>query len=229
MQDDFLIKIEKLADASRLFQSFLFALGESTYRQNRSMKEAFLAGVYQMQHMGQIDLFAVQQISNLIFTSAPLVIGHAFQAITQNTIEYSLSCEVEQIPLHRLISGMNHDYLLQLWEFQRVRFFHNEQRIKGVAELDSNGWHKWVSDRARAFSDAYPTQLVGFSRSGTTLVNVPLWEEEVDNFSRCDDYINFVWGFSSRTIKNSIELLEYKALMIYVVYASLTISRETVQ
>jgi TPR repeat protein len=221
--------IEKLTDASRLFQSFLSALGESTHRQNRSIKEAFLAGVYQMQHMGQIDLFAVQQISNLISTSAPLVIGHAFQAITQNTIEYSLSCEVEQIPLHRLISGMNHDYLLQLWEFQRVLFFHNEQRIKGVAELDSNGWHKWVSDRARAFSDAYPTQLVGFSRSGTTLVNVPLWEEEVDNFSRCDDYINFVWGFSSRTIKNSMELLEYKALMIYVVYASLTISRETVQ
>ena len=124
---------------------------------------------------------------------------------------------------------MNHDYLLQLWEFQRVLFFHNEQRIKSVAELDSKGWHEWVSDRATAFSEAYPTQLVGFSQSGTTLVNVPLWEEEVDNFSRCDDYINFVWGFSSRTIKNSMELLEYKALMIYVVYASLTISRETMQ
>ena len=221
--------IEKLTDASRLFQSFLSALGESTHRQNRSIKEAFLAGVYQMQHMGQIDLFAVQQISNLISTSAPLVIGHALQAITQNTIEYSLSCEVEQIPLHRLISGMNHDYVLQLWEFQRVLFFHNEQRIKGVAELDSNGWHKWVSDRARAFSDAYPTQLVGFSRSGTTLVNVPLWEEEVDNFSRCDEYIDFVWGFSSTKIRNSMELLEYKALMIHVIYASLTISRENIQ
>ncbi|MDC1425972.1 hypothetical protein N8339_03280 [Gammaproteobacteria bacterium] len=222
-------KIEKLADASRLFQSFLFALGESTYRQNRSMKEAFLAGVYQMQHMGQIDLFAVQQISNLISTSAPLVVGHAFQAITQNTIEYSLSCEVEQIPLHRLISGMNHDYVLQLWEFQRVLFFHNEQRIKGVAELDSKGWHEWVIDRARAFSEAYPTQLVGFSLSGTVLVNVPSWEKEVDNFGGCDEYIDFVWGFSSTKIKNSMELLEYKALMIHVIYASLTISRENIQ
>ena len=222
-------RIEKLTDASRLFQSFLSALGESTHRQNRSIKEAFLAGVYQMQHMGQIDLFAVQQISNLISTSAPLVIGHAFRAITQNTIEYSLSCEVEQIPIHSLISGMNHDYLLQLWEFQRVLFFHNEQRIKGVAELDSKGWHEWVSDRARAFSDAYPTQLVGFSLSGTALVNVPSWEEEVDNFSVCDEYIDFVWGFSSTKIKNSMELLEYKALMIHVIYASLTISRENMQ
>lgn len=222
-------KIEKLADASRLFQSFLSALGESTYRQNRSLKEAFLAGVYQMQHMGQIDLYAVLQISNLISTSVPLVIGHAFEAFKQNSINYSVSCETEQIPLHRLISGMNRGYLQQLWEFQRVLFFHNGERIKGVAELDAKGWYHWVTDRARAFSDAYPSQLVGFSQSGTTLVNVPSWGGEVGDFRECDEYIDLVWGFSSEMLKNSMELLEYKALMIHVIYASLTTSRETMQ
>lgn len=221
--------VSKLADASRLFQSFLTALGESTFRQNRSMKEAFLAGVYQMQHMGQIDLYAVQQLSHLISTSVPLVIGHAFRAITRNTLDYSLNGEIEQAALHTLMSSMERDYAQQMWSFQSCLFFHDQQRISGVAELEPKDWHRWVTDRARAFSDAYPTQLVGFSQSGATLVGVPAWAAEVNDFKACDDFIGFVWGFSADTLKNEMELLEYKALMIHTVYASLALSRDTLQ
>jgi TPR repeat protein len=221
--------VSKLADASRLFQSFLTALGESTFRQNRSMKEAFLAGVYQMQHMGQIDLYAVQQLSQFISTSAPLVIGHAFRAITRNTLDYSLNGEIEQAALHTLMSSMERDYAQQMWGFQSCLFFHDQQRISGVAELEPKDWHRWVTDRALVFSDAYPTQLVGFNQSGATLVGVPAWAAEVNDFKACDDFISLVWGFSADTLKNEMELLEYKALMIHTVYASLAISRDTLQ
>ena len=221
--------ISKLADSSRLFQSFLTALGESTCRQNRTLKEAFMAGVYQMQHMSQIDLFAVQQLSHVISTSVPLAIGHAFRAITRNILDYSYNGEVEQAPLHTLMSSMERDYAQHMWGFQSSLFFHDQQRINGVFELEPSGWHRWVTDRARAFGDAYPTQLVGFSQSGATLVGVPAWADEVNDFEACDDFINFVWGFSADTLTNGMELLEYKALMIHTVYASLTISRDTLQ
>ena len=178
-----------------------------------------------MQHMGQIDLSAVQQLSNLIATALPPVIGHAFRALTRNTLDYSLGCEIEQAPLQMLMSAMDSEYAKQMWGFQSVLLFHDEQRIHGVSELNGEGWHRWVTDRARAFNDAYFDQLVEFSKSGITLTDVPTWGKEVNNFQNCDEFIRFVWGLSSSTVKNHMEQLEYKALMIHVVYASLTISK----
>ena len=221
--------IQKLIDASRLFQSFLTALGDSTYRQKRSIKEAFLAGIYQMQHMAQIDLSAVQQLGQVIATSSPLIIGHVFRAITHGSIDYTLGCEDEQIPLYTLMGGMGEDYAQQLWAFQSHLLFHGENRIEGVAGLDPERWHYWVLDRAKAFSDAYPDQLVSFSKSSATLFGVPEWGETVNSFKECDDFIQTAWGFSAETLHNDMELLEYKALMIHAVYASLTISRESIQ
>ena len=221
--------VNKLASASRLFQSFLTALGESTFRQKRSIKEAFLAGVYQMQHMAQLDLHAVQQLSQIISTSSPLVIGHLFTAITRNSIDYTLGCENEQMPLYTLMSGMDTDYAQQLWAFQSHLLFHGESRIEGVADLDPERWHFWVLDRAKAFSEAYPSQLVGLSKSNATLFDLPKWNESVNEFEVCDSFIETAWGFNAKTLRNDMELLEYKALMIHVVYASLTFSRENVQ
>lgn len=106
-----------------LFQSLLTALGESTFRQKRSMKEAFLSGIYQMQLMGKIDLSAVQQLSSLINTAAPPLIAHAFRAFTANTIDDSLGCEREQAPLQMLMSPMGREYAEQLWGFQSALFF----------------------------------------------------------------------------------------------------------
>ena len=177
--------------------------------------------------LGQIDLYAVQQLSHLISTSVPLVIGHAFGAIIRNTLDYSLSGEIEQAPLNQLMSTMEREYAQQMWGFQSCLFFHEKQRISGVSELQPREWHRWVTDRAQAFSDTYPTQLVGFSQSGASLVGVPNWVNEVRNFKDCDDFVHLVWGFSADTLKNSIELLEYKALMIHTVYSSLAISRDS--
>ena len=176
--------------------------------------------------MAQIDLSGVQQLSTLIVQAIPLVIGHSFRAITQNTIEYSLGCEPEQIPLYTLMSGMQPEYAQQLWSFQSALLFHEGHRIQGVAELDPKDWHAWVAGRAEAFNDAYSGQLVGFSQSGITLSGVPIWGREVNDFHNCDVFINSVWGMSSTMIRSRMELLEYKALIMHVVYASLTISKE---
>jgi len=221
--------ISKLVDSSRLFQSFLIALGESTYRQNRSMKEAFLAGVFQMQKMGQIDLFAVQQLSQLISTKGPLVIGHAFRAITSNAIDYALGCENEQIPLSALIGGIEQDYAQQLWGFQSTILFYDGENISDIGNLDARGWHRWVVERAEVFNKVYPNQLVGFSQSGVTLIGVPTWNKTVKDFETCDSFIHTAWGFRAAKLRNDMEFLEYKALMIHTVYAALTISRDTLQ
>ena len=226
--DTDVVEIKDLMSASRLFQTLLTALGESTCRQERSFKEAFLAGVYQMQQLAQIDASGIQQLNTLITQAIPLVIGHSFTAITQNTIEYSLGCEPEQIPLHTLMSSMQPEYAQQLWSFQSALLFHEARRIQGVAELDVEDWHRWVADRAEAFKDAYSDQLVGFSQSGNTLNEVPIWGKEVNDFNNCDAFINSVWGLSFTMIRNRIELLEYKALIIHVVYASLTMSKEEI-
>ena len=221
--------IHNFVDASWLFQSFLTVLGESTYRQKRSIKEAFLSGIFQMQLLSQTDLHAGQQLSQVLSSSLPLVIGHTFRAITRNTLDYSFNCEIEQAPLHTLMSSLQDDYAQQMWGFQSCLFFHDQQRINGVSELNPKEWHHWVIKRAQAFSDAYPTQLMGFSYSGSTFTSFPSWPSDVNDFKVCDDFIKSIWGYSADTIKNKMEVLEYKALMVYTVYASLTISRDTLQ
>ena len=220
--------IDKLLDASRLFSSFLTALGESTYRQERSLKEAYLAGIYQMQHMAQIDHSAVQQLRHIIRTTRPLVIGQVFSAFTQNSLDYTMNCERVQVALLSLMAGMNEEYARHLWAFQSALFFHEQQRITGVDELDPEGWHRWVVDRARAFGDAYPTQLAPFSRSGVTLNRTPEWRNSIGIFEMCDQFISEGWAYSFTDIRSDLELLEYKALVVHAVYASLTISRESV-
>ena len=223
------IGIENLADTSRLFHTLLIALGESTFRKKRSLKEAFFAGVFQMQTIAQIDTPAARQLGHVLAHSAPLAVGHAFGALAHNSIEYSLGLRGEQACIHRLMLGVNPTYAEQMWAFQSALFFYDEKPISGVSELDPSDWHRWVMDRAKMFGEAYPTQLLGFSQSGQNLVGVPAWDREVNNFDACDQFINYVWGFSASSLCNDIELLEYKALMAYLVYASLTLSREPAQ
>lgn len=223
------VGIENLADTSRLFQSLLIALGDSTFCKERSLKEAFFAGVFQMQIIADIDTLAAQQLGHVLSKSVPLAIGHAFQALTHNSIEYSVGLRGEQACIHRLMLGVNPAYAEQMWAFQSALFFYDEKPISGISELDPSAWHRWVMDRAKMFGEAYPTQLLSFSQSGQNLVGVPAWDREVNNFDACDQFINYVWGFSANSLSNDVELLEYKALMAYLVYASLTLSREPVQ
>lgn len=223
------VGIENLADTSRLFQTLLIALGESTFHKKRSLKEAFFTGVFQMQIIAKIDTLAARQLGDVLAHSAPLAVGHAFGALAHNSIEYSLGLHGEQACIHRLMLGVNPSYAEQMWAFQSALFFYDEKPISGVSELDPSAWHRWVMDRAKMFGEAYPTQLLGFSQSGQNLVGVPAWGEEVNNFEACDQFINCVWGFSANSLSNTMELMEFKALIAYLVYASLTLSRETVQ
>jgi hypothetical protein len=61
-----------------------------------------------------------------------------------------------------------------------------------------------------------------------TLMRLPLWGQDVDNFSAVDRYIHETWGYDSSNLRNYLELLEYKACLIHVVYSSLTSNRELI-
>jgi hypothetical protein len=90
-------EISNLAATSKLFGSLLEALGESTFRQSRSLKEAHLAGVYQMQLMAIADNAAAQQVRRLLMDLSPLVIGYIFRSIIGNRLEYFLGLLPEQV------------------------------------------------------------------------------------------------------------------------------------
>lgn len=51
-----------------------------------------------------------------------------------------------------------------------------------------------MTDRARAFDDAYSNRIVGFTKSGITLTDIPIWGEGINDFLECDDFINSVLG-----------------------------------
>lgn len=220
--------VNTLLDASRLFSSLLTALGESTCRQERSLKEAYVAGIYQIQGMAQIDHSVAQQLRHTIQASLPLVIGQVFSAITQNTLDYTMDCERVQVALLSLVGGMKEEYARHIWSFQSALFYHEQQRIKGIDDLDPESWHRWVVDCARAFGGAYPSQIAPFSKSGLTLIATPEWGTSISRFEICDQFISDNWAYSSTGIRSGLELLEYKALVVHAVYASLAMDGEIV-
>jgi hypothetical protein len=60
------------------------------------------------------------------------------------------------------------------------------------------------------------------------LLNIPQWRSEIEKFEICDAYIDEIWGYSASSITGDIETLEYKALLVHLVYSSLTSSREVI-
>ena len=98
--------------------------------------------------------------------------------------------------------------------------------INGVSELTEYEWHDWVIKNAIGFSDLYPKELTPFSASGIKLDDLPTWNYSVRSFEVCDDYINVVWGYSAKNLNNIFHVQEYRALLVHVVYASLSSSRE---
>ena len=218
--------MEKLADSSRLYLSLLTRLGEPTLRQERSLKESLLAGLFQIGLLAKADVSGAQQIAEVLSYKKPLLIGQLFNAICYDSIDYCSKCEVEQVALLNLMSSMKSEYVQQMWVFQAYVLFQDQQRSPDSVDLNPEEWHAWVFRRAEAFSLAHPDQLVPFSQSGVTLVDVPTWGVDLHSFQRCDSYIDLVWGFSATKLVNPVDTLEYKALMLHVIYASLAISRE---
>lgn len=218
--------IERLADASRLYDAFIAALGRSSATRDATLVEAFSCGIMQMQLHARTDIFGARQIAELIRSCLPLVYSQYFIALSGNRIEYFLGLERGQVPLLSLMQAMDMKYAQQMWGFQSSLFYRDQEPISGIDSLSVRDWHDWVVQNALQFDSAYPAGLVPFSGSKIELTDLPKWQTDIGKFDVCDAYINKAWGYSASSISGNIETLEYKALLIHLVYSSLTSARE---
>ena len=231
LKDEGLLKtnvqsVEKLVDATRLYDSFLLALGSSSVKRNATLLEAFTCGIFQIQLLAKIDISGSRQIAEAIRGFLPLFYARCFVTLINNSIVYFMGLGDSQIALLELMQPMDQDYAQQMWSFQSHLFFHDGISIEGLENLNPLDWYEWVLDRAQKFDTAYPNQLKTFSQSKITLPDIPSWAHTVKEFAVCDAYIQEVWGYSSNSLATKIEILEYRALMIHLIYSSLTSSRD---
>lgn len=222
------VSIEKLHDASRLYDVFIQAIGIHTANRGASLLEAFGCGMFQIMLLAKSDISGSRKIAELIKSCLPLNYSQYFSTINSNRIEYFLGLERGQVPLLSLMQPMELTYAQQMWGFQSSLFYRDQEPIKGVGGLPVHDWHAWVLKNARNFDTSFPNNLVPFSSSNITLSGIPLWQSEVGVFSLCDQYIEKVWGYSASTLNNDLAGREYKALLVHLVYASLTSAREQV-
>jgi len=218
--------VEKLADASRLYDAFILAIGRATAKRQASLVEAFGCGMFQILLHAKSDVSGSMQIAELIKSCLPLVYSRYFYTLQGNSIEYFLGLESGQVPLLDLMQPMDLEYAKQMWGFQSSLFFRDQVPIGGVDGLTIQDWHAWVLQNAQRFDADYPTELMPFSGSNIELLHLPRWRSEVEIFEICDAYINNVWGYSASSICGAIATLEYKALLVHLVYSSLTSARE---
>ena len=218
--------IERLADASRLYDAFIAALGRSSATRDATLLEAFSCGIMQMQLHARTDVFGARQIAELIRSCLPLTYSQYFSTLSGNRIEYFLGLERGQVPLLSLMQAMDIEYAQQMWGFQSSLFYRDQEPIGGIDNLSVRDWHDWVVQTALQFDSAYPTGLVPFSGSKVELSELPAWHSGIEIFDACDTYINEVWGYSASSICGAIATLEYKALLVHLVYSSLTSARE---
>jgi hypothetical protein len=223
-----ILSIKKLVDASRLFDAFIESIGSHTANRGASLVEAFGCGMFQIMLLARSDISGSRQIAELIKSCLPLIYSQYFNTLRMNSIDYFLGLERGQVPLLSLMQPMELTYAQQMWGFQSSLFYRDQKTLEGIDGLAVHDWYSWVMKNARDFDTSYPINLVPFSRSNVTLSDVPLWQSEVGVFSLCDAYIEKVWGYSASTLKNDIETREYKALLVHLVYASLTSAREQI-
>jgi hypothetical protein len=222
------VSIERLADASRLYDAFILAIGHSTANRQASLIEAFGCGIFQILLHARSDISGSMQIAELIKSYLPLVYSWCFNTLQGNSIEYFLGLERGQVPLLSLMQPMATDYAKQMWGFQSSLFYRDQEPIDGVDVLTVRDWHAWVLQNAKQFDTDYPTELIPFSKSNIALLNIPQWRSEVEKFEICDAYIDEIWGYSASSITGDIETLEYKALLVHLVYSSLTSTKEVI-
>lgn len=220
--------IDKLADAAQLYDSFLLSLGRFSIKNEMSLLEAYTCGIFQIQLHALSDTKGAMQFATLVQSCLPLVYSRCFKALIEGQTEYFLGLELPQIALLELMQPMPDDYAQQMWGFQSGLLYRDQTLIKGVNRLTVHDWHAWILENARNFDTKYPTQLIPFSRSNISLSDVPKWWLGVESFNNCDAYIEKVWGYSATSLSSDVETLEYKALLLHLVYASLTSAREVV-
>jgi hypothetical protein len=218
--------VDKLLDANLLYDTFIVALGKRTVRKETNLLEAFQCGMFQILLHAKMDVNGSMQIAKAINSLMPLHLSRCFYSVVSGQLDYFLGLESGQMALLSLMQEMQQDYAQQMWGFQSSLFFRDGQALAGVDQLSPQQWHDWVLKNAEAFSDMYPQQLLPFSRSSVTLENLPTWGQAVRSFEVCDQYIERVWGYSESKLENIFQMYEYKALMVHVVYSSLTSARE---
>jgi hypothetical protein len=218
--------IQKLIDATRLYDAFIEAIGSHTANRDASLVEAFGCGMFQIMLLARSDISGSRQIAELFKSCMPLIYSQYFSTLRGNQIDYFLGLECGQVPLLSLMQPMELAYAQQMWGFQSSLYYRNQKPLEGVDGLTVQAWHDWVLKNALDFDANYQTQLELFSQSKITLSDIPPWKSEIGVFSKCDQYIENVWGYSAATLKNDIEALEYKALLVHLVYSSLTSARE---
>jgi len=179
-----------------------------------------------MQLYALSDTKGSRQLSILLTDCLPLTIGQGFNALKNNTLEYFAGLLNLQVPLLTLMGGISQQFAGQMWDFQSALFFNDQKPLNGAEEASASEWHKWVLERAKSFDKTYPSELLPFSESGVILEQPLAWGYDVNDFSTTDQYIYKVWGYDSSDLRGYIELAEYKACLIYAVYASITSSRE---
>lgn len=218
--------IQKLIDATRLYDAFIGAVGSYTAKREASLVEAFGCGMFQIMLLARSDISGSRQIAELLKSCMPLIYSKYFSTLSGNQIDYFLGLESGQVPLLSLMQSMELAYAQQMWGFQSSLYYRDQKPLEGVDDLTVQDWHAWVLKNALDFDANYPTQLEPFSQSKITLSDIPAWQSEIEFFNKCDQYIENVWGYSAATLKNDIEALEYKALLVHLVYSSLTSAQQ---
>ena len=217
--------VQKLAEATRLFDSFIFALGQSSVKRGATLLEAFLCGIFQIQLHAQIDTKGSMQIAEVIKGLMPPFISRCFNSLISGKVDYFVGLESGQIALLDLMQPMEQKYAQQMWGFQSSLFYSKGNVIEGIDSLDPRQWFDWVLKKAKEFNIAYPSNLLPFSKSNITLSELPSWDKDIYDFEICDAYIESVWGYGAISLSTKTEAYEYKALMVHLVYSSLTSSR----
>ena len=218
--------VETLADSTRLFDSFIFSLGKSSVRQEASLLEAFSCGVFQIALHSKIDVQGSVQIAEAIKHLMPPFLTNCFNTLMSPELEYFIGLEAGQIALLNLMHPMEQSYAEQMWGFQSYLFFNQGSVIEDIEDLNQRQWFDWVLDRAKYFDTRHPSNLLPFSKSKITLTEIPIWNKDIAKFEICDSYIERVWGYNVDALNGPIESLEYKALIVHLIYSSLTSSRE---
>lgn len=219
--------IRKLADSFDLFDAFVLAVGKSTANKGRSLIDAFCCGVFQMQLHAQMDAKGAQQISLLLRNFRPLVYGQCLDALSLNRIDYFLGLEDGQIALIPLMSALDTNFAQQMWGYQSRLFYGKDgSPIDEVETLDIQHWHAWIVKNAIEFYDQYGAQILPFSSSRAVLSELPPWTSLASNFESCDRYIYDVWGYAWDSLNNKISQLEFRSILVYIVYSSLAAAIE---
>jgi len=217
--------IEALLDANRLYDSFLLALGKNVLREKVSLLEAFQCGIFQIQLHGMSDQKGTREIAEYIRLGLPCFFNGCFTPLVSGKIDYFLGLLPIQIPL-AFLSGGDHDYGLQMWGFQSSLFYWDQEQLDGIDKMTFKEWHKWVVKKAEQFSLEHSSRLLPLRRSKVSLTNLPTWDGTIKSFEICDQYIEKNWGYSQSNFESEFQALEYRALVVHIVYSSLTSSLE---